>query len=614
MPYSQPAQPTGPSLAGLMAQWRSQLIAPEKNRLRVTRHFFARFLKHLYPGLPDLPSGQQQLSGWFHSVDGQVLADTRRIFQTLKDPALTQVMDISLSTLRSYRYRLSPFLTWYATHRAQQAIPVQTLSAAWQTLFDLPETVQLSRCPRSYLHKLAQFATQHGCSPEEIATDLTAAFRHWLIEQSGLKDPHRVYRGARQAWSQLVEQGAVAALSFDSPLPHPTHTLLLKESDLPTAYRQLYEAYLRDARSTDPDDWPTADPHRADPLSEATIQTRLRYLLAYWGALAHYASVDLATTDPIDVFATPHYIEWYADFLAERSAGKRMAWHQGLLSWLCFFALDYLPRHAPDVPIVLAPFKSHLFKEPAHRRGQRPRYVPPETVEKVLAFMETRLEHLEKDRRAGSPTTLFSIRRDSFLISFLLDNGNRSADLRRAQLGREFIREKGHYIAQFKTKNGRTIRLALSPRTHRALEHYLDSREALELDHPTLILSRNGKPLAHGDLWTQVTRWFRRAVGLHFSPHDFRRTLASSVLKKTGDQDLAKLLLGDSSTQVIRDAYDVVETDTAYATWHTLLEAHAQGAVGALSPPTAKLLARLQDPSLAQRFHEQIERSQSHDA
>jgi integrase len=579
MSYSQPKDTTGHSLAGLMAQWRSQATEPERDRLGATRHFFARLLKHLYPSLPDLPSSHQ-IGGWFHRVDEQALPDVRRIIQTLKDPALAPTLGISQPTLRSYRYRLLPFLIWYGHYRAQLAIPSQTLSKAWKALFEDAYVAQLHRCPRSYLHKLSQFATKHGISPEELDTDFTAQFRTWLKEESGLGDPLRVYRGARQAWNALSTKGLLPALSFYMPTSRPTHTLSLE--DLPTAYRQLWESYERDAHSPDPDDWPTADPHRSHPLTEATLQTRLRYLLAYWGALSQYADVDLTQTNPVEVFATEHYIEWYADFLAERAQGKCMTWHQGQLSWLCLFALEYLPRHAPDVPILLTSFKDKLFKEQGHRRSQRPGYVPPETVEKVLSYMEDRLDHLDKDRRSGAPTTFFSIRRDYFLIAFFLDHGNRSADLRRAQLGREFIEEEGHYIAQFKTKNGRLIRSTLSPRTHRALQRYLASRQALGWNDATLILSHRGSPLSHSALWSQITRWFRRAVGLHYSPHDFRRTLASSVLKKTGDQDLAKLLLD------------------------------RKGTVGALSPPTAKLLARLQDPQLAKRFRAQVERSAPH--
>ena len=118
--------------------------------------------------------------------------------------------------------------------------------------------------------------------------------------------------------------------------------------------------------------------------------------------------------------------------------------------------------------------------------------------------------------------------------------------------------------------------------------------------------SRRGEPLAHSDLWGQINRRFQRSVGLRFSLHDFRRTMASRVLEKTGDRDLAKMMLGDSNDQVIRDAYDVVQTDEAYQAWHELLDAHRQGTPQALAIPVKKLLERLQDPELKRRFRHML--------
>jgi integrase len=607
MSYSQSASPPSPSLGRFLLVFMAELSETQQHSIETTIHFLARLLHYLYPGLAPVP-GPALIETWLADTPSNILADTRRIKKALQSADLSTTFNLKPSTLATYQRATLRILKRYARYRKELSTPFNAVSEAWEQVIKSLEPMTSGRkriTSPSYLRKLAQYATALGIDPEALTAHITQQFRSHLMDESGLVDPLRTYNGAREAWNKLSKAKLVPRVTFYAPPKQKSYILDLDK--MPPAFREVYDDYADCARSNDPDKW--ISPDQVEPLSEVSIETNLKRIRWFLGVLHYQHKIDLNKLHPTDLFMSPHYLDLYADFLLERSEDKLFNWQKGNLSWLCFYAETYLQRRWPDKPIDTQKMRQYLRRTRSARKTPRPDYVPPEVIEQVISHMEVELRRMRSRRRPTSPSTLFTIMRDRFMIMFLFEYGNRTADIRNANLNEEFVRETTHWMANFKTKNKQRIREESTPRIGRALDEYLAICKKMGFKSERILLTRSGKPMLHCNIWAQIKRRFHQAVRIRYSPHDFRRTKASHILNETGDRDLAKLLLADSTDQVIQDSYDVVSRDTAYEYWHQILESYQQGQQS-LSPQVERLKTLLSDEKLRQRFRTELRRKQ----
>jgi len=262
----------------ILAQYEASLAPAQQTQFARSRYFLARFIYHLYPGLPSVPD-RQYLDEWFSQVSGHILADTRRLLDALQDSDLPDRLGVRPSSMRSYRHRLRPFFKWYANQRAGCGTPPGLLSTAWEELLKhalFGKKVSQQKKLKVYLRKFALFASGKNIEPDGVDATLIRQYHHWLLEKSGLSEPHRPYNALQFMWQLLAQQGRVPQVTFYKPALRESYSLSVAQ--MPATFKEVYEDYERCLRSHDPDDWPTHDPQRSQPFAEATIGPYLKYL------------------------------------------------------------------------------------------------------------------------------------------------------------------------------------------------------------------------------------------------------------------------------------------------------------------------------------------------
>lgn len=607
----------------------------------------ARLIARFNPHLPARPD-HQSAGEWLATVAVDALDDPKRLLAALGGRKMATELGYNKSSWRAFRRRLKPFLKWWQGELEARRPGAVPLPPAWVAVVQAIAALAPDRKglrPRAAIGRLAHFATAAGVLPTGIDTPFLARFRDYLVNDSGLAEAKRYYREAEKAWGHLAEAGKIPLVTFYHPAkPIACH---VKREHLPAHFQEVLDDLERCMRSTDPHDWlvprpqdlppaPVAkgrpqrrrkpSPRRDRPLAEATITNNLRALLGFLGYLIYHRQLDLNTLTFPDLFRDAGLLLDYGDFLRENSGGdpgapealetrqqqEPMVWHLKRLSCLCFVAECYLPRRWPDAPFDLSRLRGQLRFADGQRRPDQAQFVPPEQVEKVLTAMDDRLQEWHSRPTPIHPRYLHCLLRDRLIVAFLLETGVRAGNLRTSQFDEHLIPETYGYECRFITKNRRDIRLSLSPRVLRILEEYLRVRKQLQLQSPFLIVTTNDRPLPHTQLWAMVNKWFQQVLHCSYSPQDFRRTLASRVLQETGDMDLAKLMLFDSSEQVIQDAYDVTQTSVAFGEWHQLLDAIQQQLPGAAAPPIRQLLERARDPQFHQRLTAIIAQLEAH--
>ncbi len=181
------------------------------------------------------------------------------------------------------------------------------------------------------------------------------------------------------------------------------------------------------------------------------------------------------------------------------------------------------------------------------------RTLSEEEVEKLLGHLASRahstrlrkiITYTEETR--ANPKAV----RDLALVSMLLDTGYRSAEIVRVAIG-DLNLERLTCTALVKGGKYRTA--MLSPVTRDRIVEWLSIRPQSRID--TLFVSIGGgkpsMPLTPSGLRV-IFRVMAREVGIpHYSPHSFRRTMATLAIKNGASTRLTQLLGGWSSPELV---------------------------------------------------------------
>ncbi len=186
-------------------------------------------------------------------------------------------------------------------------------------------------------------------------------------------------------------------------------------------------------------------------------------------------------------------------------------------------------------------------------------------VEKVLGYLTSRA-HATRLRRIvtyaeetrANPKAI----RDLALVSTLLDTGLRASEICRLAIG-DLDLERLTCSVMVKGRRWRTA--VLSPVTRDRIVEWLNVRPQSRADN--LFLSIGGK--TPGDKLTgyglkSIVRQMARAVGVaHFSPHAFRRTMATLAIRKGASTRLTQLMGGWSSPELVERYTQVLTPEDA---------------------------------------------------
>ena len=167
--------------------------------------------------------------------------------------------------------------------------------------------------------------------------------------------------------------------------------------------------------------------------------------------------------------------------------------------------------------------------------------------------------------------------RDRLLFAVLLDTGLRVGEalgLRHEDLliaERQLIVMPRRNDNRARAKGGRTRTIPVSTELMRLYADYLNAEyRALDSDYVFVNLwgRPHGGPLSYPAVYDLVQR-LRRSTGISFSPHLFRHTYATWLLRKGAGMESVKELLGHASVTTTIDTYGHLSVEDARRTLET---------------------------------------------
>ena len=329
---------------------------------------------------------------------------------------------------------------------------------------------------------------------------------------------HSLARRFRRSWSRPMsseyrEQRIEAVRPFLRYLAAQgvlTHFSFRQRQDLCAVpgYERLMTEYGRFLRC-----------HRG--LSPGTIEVHLRHM-------GDFCRKALGLPPDLGRDLTPSRIYHYLSTRAERLGPVSLRQVQMVLrSFLRF--LHMTDRYDRDLSSCLVPFRVWSL-------SRVPRSVSPEELERAF-----------RDTGGDAHRDL----RDRAVLLLLTLYGLRIGEVARLRL--EDIDWRAEQLAVRGRKNRRDLILPLVPVVARALARYIKEARPQGTPYREVFLSRYlPHPYANGSLFGMALIWRLRRLGLRFSPHALRHSLARCLMENDCPPEWIQLLLGHvrfSSTQ-----------------------------------------------------------------
>lgn len=536
-----------------------------KDEISLNRTAFRALGNVLGAIMPDViaPGKDGDLDAWLAVTPCKLLEDRVRILRALKDLKIGTQLGVVPNTWRQYRSRIRKILTWYKKTFMEPKAQFADLSQDWQgvrtKLCDMHQNSEVR--DSCFLSKFIVWNSLQENAVVEVNADATKEFREWLFEESQIKEPERYYSMAAKDWKKMAEQGFLPSVEFykrpDEKLGYGAQW-----SDLEAPFKEAFEEFARRSQSSDPD-----VRFNKNPSQSSTIEARRRTYCEFLGAVQSHLNVDMSSIEVAELFRERKYLEAYRNLLLKRSGGKVLKWHQQRLNFLTFFANKFVEKvYGPvDVDWVTRTVK----RTPGERAKDR-KYYGRDVVMRVVDFITAEIN--AKLAQGASINTLFTMYRDRFMIQHFVDRASRQAELRNAKMGEGVIVSDSGVWCDFVRKNRVRNPGWMSAVAKRYFDDYLDFRKQLGVESDFVLVSKYGRPLMQNAVYAQVKRWFERAVGIDFSPHMFRHSLATDDIQKHGSLDRAAILLGDGSIDVVNECYYLRDMQNSADRYYALME------------------------------------------
>ena len=536
-----------------------------KDEISINRTAFRALGNILGAMMPDViaPGNDGDLDAWLAATPCKLLEDQVRILRALKDSNMRIQLDVVPNTWRQYRSRIRKILKWYK----------QTFMEPKAQFADLPQDWQEVRVKLCEMHKngeirdscfLSKFIVWNALEQnavKDVDTGTTKKFRSWLFDESRIKEPERYYSMASKDWKKMAEKGILSSVEFwkrtDKRLEYGAQWL-----DLQAPFQEAFEEFARRSQSPDPD-----VRFNKNPAKDSTIEARRRTYCEFLGAVQSQLNVDMSSIEVAELFRERKYLEAYRNLLLKRSGGKVLKWHQQRLNFLTFFANQFVEKVYGPVDVDWV--KRTVKRTPGERAKDR-KYYGRDVVMRVVDFITAEIN--AKLAQGASINTLFTMSRDRFMIQHFVDRASRQAELRDAKMGEGVIVSEIGAWCDFLRKNRVRNPGWMSSVSKRYFDDYLEFRKQLGIESDFVLVSTHGRPLKQVSVYAQVKRWFERAVGIDFSPHMFRHSLATDDIQKHGSLDRAAILLGDGSIDVVNECYYLRDMQNSADRYYVLME------------------------------------------
>jgi integrase len=517
----------------------------------------------------ELPKAKRQNLAWAVSVvaravgkDPPDIVAHPEFLRTLMEKAAPESIGLSHASWNNARSLLGKVLEWagLATVPPHYLVP---LAPAWVELrAKLPPG---RNALRFQLDRLFHYGSGLGISPDDIDDEVLSGLYNALINESIVKHPYEIYRGAAKSWNNAAERIA-GWPQRRLTVPSRQQLFTCDWSAFPTSLEADVEAYCRRAAGVDLD-----DDHFVRPQRPATLQTR-RWQLRLLATAIVKSGVAAETLMALSSLLQPEIAKAGLQFLRDRNGGISSPQISHLATFLPTLArrLDMPDQTVTQLRKMALKLKVTQYGM-AERHREALRAFDDGAAVKALLGLPARLveEVLKRDRQGYREAKIIQT---ALAVELLLNAPVRIKNLASIEVDRHFVpvgRQDLHLrFPAHEVKNANDLEFPLMPETADLLDLYLKVwRPILCCRHPSPFLFPGDppdQPKGKGTLSGQIKEVVFAHTRLDMPAHRFRHGVGKIFLDHNpGQYEVVRQLLGHKSIQTTISFYAGAESASA---------------------------------------------------
>jgi integrase len=418
---------------------------------------------------------------------------------------------------------------------------------------------------RFQLDRLLHYASGLGISPDDIDDEVLNAFHEALINESIVKHPYEIYRGAAKSWNNAGKR--IPGWPQERlTVPSRQQLVTCDWSVFPASLKADVETYCRRAAGLD-----LSDDHFVRPQRPATLETR-RWQLRLIATAVVKSGAAAETLTGLSVLLQPEIAAAGLQYLLERNGGTSSPQISHLATFLPALA------HRIDMPDeIVAKLRKMAAKLKVVQHGMAERHrealraFDDEDAVKALLGLPVRLvEEVLKSGRQGYREA--KIIQTALAVELLLNAPVRIKNLASIELDRHFVpvgRQDLHLrFPAHEVKNANDLEFPLMAETVDLLDLYLKVwRPILSCGRPSPFLFPGDPPdraKGRGALSSQIKEVVFAYARLDMPAHRFRHAVGKIFLDRNpGQYEVVRQLLGHKSIETTTSFYAGAESASA---------------------------------------------------
>ena len=418
-------------------------------------------------------------------------------------------------------------------------------SPAWQELWDkLPPSTAIS----FQLSRLFHYASAQGIQPDEISDETIDSFFLALVNESIVRNPREIHRGAIKSWNNAAEripEWPKQRLNF---MPR-RQFFSLSWSEFPPSFEADVEAYLRRAAGLD-----LSDDHFMRAQRPRTLQTRRAQLRLFASAIVK-SGVPADSLGDLKTLLTPEMAARGLEFLFDRNNRSSSVQLSNIALFLATLArrLDLPEETVTRLRKFAQKLKVTQNGLTARNREALRAFDDEAAVAALFNLPRRILREVLKSGRKGYSEAKFV--QTAMAVELLLNAPVRIQNLASIDLEKHLLEVGTHRsrvvhlrFPAAEVKNANDLEFPLIPEAVELLDCYLSDWRPLLLTGASSFLFPGKKPdLPKGNsaLSSQIRKLVYAYTRLDMPAHRFRHAVAKIFLDRNpGQYEVVRQLLG----------------------------------------------------------------------
>ena len=445
------------------------------------------------------------------------------------------------------------------------------LTPAWQQLELALPTLSAKRS----LSRFMRFCSAQGIEPAQVSEAVFERFGTALVEDSFVKSPHTVHRGAAAAWNNAAKTMPDWP-QISAAIPMNPRNYSLEWSAFPPSFKHDAEDFL--GRISDGD--PFADDH-APALKPGTVEMRRKQLRQIATALV-CKGIPINSITALAVLAETEHARLILKFFYDR-LGKTGYLHQQALL-LKTIAKSWSKAPVADVQTITDFAKRSAVRRDGMTDKNRERlrqFDDPVNVQRLLRLGAKIFEALLANDDGG----VDGARRAMFALSIelLIVAPMRIDNLVGLDLARHIVKTRSGpsatqhiVIPKNETKTGEPFEITIPARTAALLIEYRTKYLPRLSSQPSTLLfpNPNGRRRNTTRFSVQISAFVKAETGLLMNVHLFRHLAVKLYTEACGgDLETMRRLLGHRNLTTTERSYSEMRSKPAFDRFEKVIEA-----------------------------------------